>query len=135
MEFWMSSEKHISVSEAVTSARKVVEPVIAGLVKDVELSCGAEKWSVISIVMPDERVGDYPEVKRYHKASKDIELRVQLPFSEFKEAERRQQINFMLASLIRSVDLASEIKSLKLSESDACVLKEAIEKARLTLTA
>lgn len=135
MEFWMSSEKHISVNEAVTAARKAVEPVIAELVKDVELSCGAEKWSVISIVMPDERVGDYPEVKRYHKSSKDIELRVHLPFNEFKEADKFQQITLMLASLIRSIDLASEIKSLKLPENDACVLKEVIEKARITLTA
>ena len=90
MDFWMSSEKHVSVNEAVAAARKAVEPVIAELVKDVELSCGVEKWSVISIVMPDERVGDYPEIKRYHKSSKDIELRVQLPFSEFKEADRFQ---------------------------------------------
>lgn len=135
MDFWMSSEKHVSVNETVAAARKAVEPVITELVKDVELSCGAEKLSVISIVMPDERVGDYPEIKRYHKSSKDIELRVQLPFNEFKEADKFQQITLMLASLIRSIDLASEIKSLKLPENDACVLKEVIEKARLTLTA
>lgn len=133
MDFWMSSEKHISVNEAVTAARTAVEPVVAELLKDVELSCGAERWSVISIVMPDERVDDYPEVRRYHKSSKDVELRVQLPFNEFAEAGEIQQINMMLDSLIRSVDLASEIKSLKLPEIDACVLKEVIQKARLML--
>lgn len=85
--------------------------------------------------MPDERIGDYPEVRRYHKSSKDIELRVQLPYNEVKEAGKNQQINMILASLVRSVDLASGIKSLKLPEDDAYVLKEAIEKARLTLMA
>ncbi|NIF18570.1 hypothetical protein [Pantoea sp. Cy-639] len=133
MDFWMSSEKHISVNEAVTGARKAVEPIIAELIKDVELSCGAAKWSVISIVMPDERVGDYPEVRRYHKSSKDIELRVQLPYNEFKSSNGAGQINIMLDSLARSVDLMGEIKSLKLTGDDAFILKNSVEKARLKL--
>lgn len=46
--------------------------------------------------MPHERIDDYPEVRRYHKSSKDIGLRVQLPFNEFKEADKNQQINMVL---------------------------------------
>ncbi len=134
MDFWMSSEKHISVNEAVSEARKAIEPIISEFIKDVELSCGAKKWSVISIVMPDDRVGDYPEIRRYHKASKDIELRVQLPYGEFKGSSGLGRINMMLDSLVYSVDLMGEIKSLKVTSGDAQVLKGAIEKARARLS-
>lgn len=131
MEFWMSSEKHILVGDSERVARNTVEPVISELLEGVELSCGAKKWSVITIAMPDERVGDYPEVKRYHKKRQVIELRVQLPFYKFIKAGSSQQIDLMLDALTRSVDLMKEIKSLKLTIEEYSMLKEIVEKARL----
>ncbi|MDU9404048.1 hypothetical protein RTH46_16280 [Pseudomonas sp. zfem004] len=133
MDFWMSSEKHILVGDSERVARNAVEPVISELLEGVELSCGAKKWSVITIVMPDERVGDYPEVKRYHKARQVIELRVQLPFYEFKEAGSAEQIGLVLDALTRSVDMMKEIKSLKITGEEYSILKKIVEKARLEL--
>ncbi|QXI49534.1 MULTISPECIES: hypothetical protein [Pseudomonas] len=133
MDFWMSSEKHILVGDSERVARNTVEPVVSELLEGIELSCGAKKWSVITIVMPDERIGDYPEVKRYHKARQVVELRVQLPFYKFKEADSSQQIGLVLDALMRSVDLMKEIKSLKLTGEEYSMLKTIVEKARLEL--
>ncbi|MBC3476415.1 MULTISPECIES: hypothetical protein [Pseudomonas] len=129
----MSSEQHVIVGDAERVASKKVDPVMKSLLENVSLECGAEGWSFITIVMPDERIGDYPEVKRYHKTKKDIEVRVQLPTYEFKDASRAQQVDFMLDALSRSVDMMSDIKSLKLTKNDAQTLKGIVEKARLQL--
>ncbi len=69
----MSSEQHVIVGDAERVASKKVDPVMKSLLENVSLECGAEGWSFITIVMPDERIGDYPEVKRYHKTKKDID--------------------------------------------------------------
>lgn len=130
MDFWMSSEKHVLVGDSERVARNAVESVVSELLRNVELSSGARKWSIITIAMPDERIGDYPEVKRYHKSRQVIELRVQLPFYRFKESDSVQQIEIILNALSRSVDLMSEIKSLKLTRDEASALKEIVEKAR-----
>ncbi|MCG8295375.1 MULTISPECIES: Imm44 family immunity protein [Pseudomonas] len=135
MKFWMSSEKNIEVGDSEREARKAVEPIIIELLKDVELNCGAKQWSFISIVMPDDIVGAYPEVKRYHKSTNVVELRVQLPFYVFKESESLKQVSLMLDALARSVEMMGEIKSLKLTEADAHVLKDSVEKARAKLNA
>lgn len=130
MEFWMSSERHILVGDSERITRNSVEPVMAELVSGVELSSGAKKWSVITIAMPDERVGDYPEVKRYHKARQVIELRIQLPFYKFKDADSAQQIDMVLDALNYSVDMMGEIKNLKLTGEELRILKDVVEKAR-----
>ncbi|MFB1635426.1 Imm44 family immunity protein [Pseudomonas sp. AP-1] len=135
MDFWMSSEKDVQVGDSERDARKAVEPIISELLKGVDLSCGAKQWSFISIVMPDDIVEDYPEVKRYHKSNNVVELRVQLPFREFKESEGLQQANLMFDALARSVEMMGGIKSLKLTVDDARVLMDAIDKARAKLNA
>lgn len=58
---------------------------------------------------------------------------MQLPIYEFKEAGEVQQVGLMLDAVLRSVEMMKEIKSLKLAESDALVLKESVEKARAKL--
>lgn len=135
MIFRTSSEQHVMVGEAAQIARKRVKDVLVDILSDVSLECGAETWSFISILMPDERVGDYPEVKRYHKAKKVVEVRVQLPIYEFRGATEAQQISIMLDAVSRSVNMMGEIKSLKMTERDVCTLKEAVERARLQLEA
>ncbi len=70
MEIWMSSEKDVLVGKAEHTARHKVEPIVNQLLHKVELACGLERWSVIFIVMRDEWIGSYPEIKRYHKSKK-----------------------------------------------------------------
>ncbi|AVD85635.1 hypothetical protein C4Q26_00025 [Pseudomonas sp. SWI44] len=67
--------------------------------------------------MPDERVIDYPEVKKYHKARKVIEVRVQIPVNEFKEADESRQVSLMLDAVLRSIEMMKEIKSLKITRA------------------
>lgn len=133
MNFTTSSEQHILVGNAAQIARKKVKDALVDLLSGVSLECGADSWTFISILMPDERIDDYPEVKRYHKTRKVIEVRVQIPINEFKEANDSQQVNLMLDAVLRSVEMMREIKSLKLTESDSRVLADSIEKARVML--
>ncbi|MBC7194005.1 hypothetical protein MXB02_23810 [Pseudomonas mosselii] len=133
MIFRTSSEQDLLVGEAAQVARKKVKDVLVDILSGVTLECGAETWSFISILMRDEWIGDYPEVKRYHKSRKVIEVRVQLPIYEFKDAGEMQQVGLMLDAVLRSVEMMKEIKSLKLTENDALVLKESVEKARAKL--
>ena len=133
MIFHTSSEQDVLVGEAAQAARRKVKDVLVDILSGVSLECGAETWSFISILMRDEWIGDYPEVKRYHKSRKVIEVRVQLPIYEFKEAGEVQQVGLMLDAVLRSVEMMKEIKSLKLAESDALVLKDSVEKARAKL--
>lgn len=133
MEIWMSSEKDVLVGKAEHTARNKVEPIVNQLLHKVELACGLERWSVIFIVMRDEWIGSYPEIKRYHKSKKDVELRVQLPFFEFKDADDLKQIKMLLDALSRSVDMMEEINNLKLTKEDARALRESVEKARVQL--
>ncbi|MFJ4347444.1 hypothetical protein [Pseudomonas sp. NPDC089401] len=135
MIFRTSSEQDVLVGEAAQAARKKVKDVLAEILSEVSLECGAETWSFISILMRDEWIGDYPEVKRYHKSRKVIEVRVQIPIYEFKEAGSAQQVELMLDAVYRSVDMMAQIKSLKLSNGDAQVLRESVEKARVLLRA
>lgn len=130
MIFGMTSEQHALIGDSEHIARNKVKPVMVHLLDAVVLECGAEKLTFISILMPDELVTHYPEVKRYHKARKTIEARVQLPFHEFKGASGVEQMDILLEALSRSIDMIGEIKSLKLTENDSCKLKSAIEKAR-----
>ncbi|WP_110996577.1 hypothetical protein [Pseudomonas sichuanensis] len=133
MNFWMSSEQHALVGDAEFIARNKIEPVIERLLEQVNLDCEVDRWSFISILMPDDRVGDYPEVRRYHKSKKVIEVRVQLPLNDFNEADVPGQVSMMLDALSRSVDMMEGLKSLKITHGDTCVLKEAVEKARAEL--
>ncbi|AVD83487.1 hypothetical protein C4Q28_15590 [Pseudomonas sp. SWI6] len=84
--------------------------------------------------MPDERVIDYPEVKKYHKARKVIEVRVQIPVNEFKEADESRQVSLMLDAVLRSIEMMKGIKSLKITESDVLLLKDSVNKARAKLS-
>ncbi|MPT00509.1 MAG: hypothetical protein E2581_18700 [Pseudomonas sp.] len=133
MKVWMSSEKEALVGKAEHAARNKIEPVINRILDKVNLVGDLEKWSVIFIIMRDEWLEGYPELKRYHKAKKDVELRVQLPFSEFRDADENQQVNLLLDALLRSVDMMGEMKNLKLKYEDCYLLKEVIERARLEL--
>lgn len=133
MKVWMSSEKEALVGKAEHAARNKIEPVINRILDKVNLVGDLEKWSVTFIIMRDEWLESYPELKRYHKAKKDVELRVQLPFSEFRDADENQQINLLLDALLRSVDMMGEMKNLKLKYEDCYLLKEVIERARLEL--
>ncbi|NIF18571.1 hypothetical protein [Pantoea sp. Cy-639] len=133
MDFNTSSEQHVLAGNAAQIARKKVKDILVEILRDVSLECGAEAWTFISILMPDERIGDYPEVRRYHKARKVIEVRVQVPIYEFKDSNALQQVSLILDALSRSVEMMKEIKSLKLTENDALVLKGAVEKARAKL--
>ncbi|WP_409296270.1 Imm44 family immunity protein [Pseudomonas sp. KCJK8670] len=133
MKVWMSSEKEALVGKAEHAARNKIEPVINRILDKVNLVGDLEKWSVIFIIMRDEWLESYPELKRYHKAKKDVELRVQLPFSEFRDADENQQVNLLLDALLRSVDMMGEMKNLKLKYEDCYLLKEVIERARLEL--
>lgn len=131
----MTSELHALVGDAEHVARNKIKPIMVRLLDGVVLECGAEKLTFISVVMPDELVEHYQEVKRYHKVRKTVEARVQLPFYEFKDASGAKQIEMMFDALSRSIDMVGEIKSLKLTKSDYCILKSAIEKGREQLKA
>lgn len=133
MDFNSSSEQHVLAGNAAQIARKKVKDVLVEILRDVSLECGAEAWTFISILMPDERIGDYPEVKRYHKARKVIEIRVQVPIYEFNDSDASRQVSLMLDAVSRSVEMMKEIKSLKLTDRDSRVLKDAVENARMQL--
>ncbi|QQZ38330.1 hypothetical protein [Pseudomonas sp. SK2] len=134
MIFSTSSEQHVIVGNAAQIARKRVKDVLVETLSDVSLECGANSWTFISILMPDERVIDYPEVKKYHKARKVIEVRVQIPVNEFKEADESRQVSLMLDAVLRSIEMMKEIKSLKITESDVILLKDSVNKARAKLS-
>ncbi|MDU9404049.1 hypothetical protein RTH46_16285 [Pseudomonas sp. zfem004] len=131
----MTSEQHALIGDAEHIARNKIKPVMVRLLENIVLECGAEKMTFISIVMPDELIAEYPEVKRYHKARRVVEARVQLPFYEFKEADSVQQVGLLLDALVRSIDMVGKIKSLKLTRGDYHMLKSTVEKARVQLVA
>ncbi|MCO7522684.1 MULTISPECIES: hypothetical protein [unclassified Pseudomonas] len=133
MDFNTSSEQHVLAGNAAQIARKKVKDALVEILRDVSLECGAEAWTFISILMPDERIGDYPEVRRYHKARKVIEVRVQIPIYEFRDSDALRQVSLILDAVSRSVEMMEEIKSLKLTVRDAHVLKDAVENARVQL--
>ena len=130
----MTSELHALVGDAEHVARNKIKPVMVQLLEGVVLECGAEKLTFIAVLMPDELVAYYPEVKRYHKARKTVEARVQIPFYEFKDASGTRQIDMLLDALDRAVAMIGEIRSLKLTAADSHVLTEAIGKARVQLS-
>ncbi|WP_374376783.1 hypothetical protein [Pseudomonas sp. AP-1] len=72
----MISELHALVGDAEHVARNKIKPGMVKLLEGVVLECGAEKLTFISVVMSDELVAYYPEVKRCHKARKTVEARV-----------------------------------------------------------
>ncbi|MFJ4347443.1 hypothetical protein [Pseudomonas sp. NPDC089401] len=130
----MTSELHSLVSDAEHAARNKIKPGMVQLLEGVVLECGAEKLTFIAVIMPDELVVHYPEVKRYHKARKTVEARVQVPFYEFEEAGSVRQIDMLLNALDRAVVMIGEIRSLKFTTADSHVLKETIGKARAQLS-
>ncbi|AZL72074.1 hypothetical protein [Pseudomonas oryziphila] len=130
MIFHSSSEQDISVGPGAQAARRKVAAVVSDLLSEVSLECGAETWSYISIMMPDDAIDGYPEVSRYHKQRSVIEVRVQLPFYEVKDADDVGKVEFMLDGLNRSIDLMVGIKSLKMSSADASVLRGVVTQAK-----
>ncbi|MGS7253646.1 hypothetical protein HG549_15315 [Pseudomonas sp. SK] len=103
---------------------------MSDLLEGVTLECGASTWSYISIMMPDDIIKSYPEVRRYHKQRSVIEVRVQLPFYDFKDADGVGRMKYMLDGLSRSVDMMAGIKSLKMSGSDADLLRGVVCQAK-----
>lgn len=130
MIFHSSSEQDILVGPGAQVARRKVAAVVSELLSDVSLECGAGTWSYISIMMPDDAIEGYPEVSRYHKQRSVVEVRVQLPFYDFKDADDVGKIKFMLDGLSRSVDLMAGIKTLKMSSADAGVLRGVVAQAK-----
>lgn len=130
MFFHSSSEQDVSVGPGAQAARRKVAAVVSDLLSEVSLECGAETWSYISIMMPDDAIDGYPEVSRYHKQRSVIEVRVQLPFYEVKDADDVGKVEFMLDGLNRSIDLMVGIKSLKMSSADASVLRDVVTQAK-----
>lgn len=130
MIFHSSSEQDIWVGPGAQVARRKVAAVMSELLEGVTLECGAGTWSYISIMMPDDIVDSYPEVRKYHKQRSVIEVRVQLPFYDFKEADDVGKVGFMLEGLSRSVDLMVGIKNLKMSDYDADLLRSVVDQSK-----
>lgn len=130
MLFHSSSEQDILVGPGAQVARRKVAAVMSDLLEGVTLECGAGTWSYISIMMPDDIIDSYPEVRRYHKQRSVVEVRVQLPFYDFIDAGDVGKIELMLEGLSRSVDLMAGIKSLKMSDSDTDLLRGVIDQAK-----
>ncbi|MFF7106246.1 hypothetical protein [Pseudomonas sichuanensis] len=130
MIFHSSSEQDILVGSGAQVARRKVAAVMSDLLSDISLECGAGTWSYISIMMPDDAMDGYPEVSRYHKQRSVIEVRVRLPFYEFKEVDDAGKIGFMLDGLNRSVDLMAGIKGLNMSSGDTNVLRGVVTQAK-----
>ena len=130
MEFFMSGEIDAKVGDAEHIARNKIYSVLSGLVENAKLNFDINRWSFISIILSDLFISDYPEVAKFHKKTKVLEFRLQIPFEKFIGANPKVQISMILDAIERSIGL---MEKFKIPENDRQTLKAAVTQARTEL--
>ena len=131
MKLWMSSEEMFDVGDAMHSIRNhFIEPTINELLTKIEVKEDYEQWALITILMPLNRIQDYPEIVRRSLKRKVLEFRLQIDHATFKVANQQGQIKLVLDTLDRSIDLMTK---LKVSQETQTKLKAVVSEARQQL--
>ena len=123
----MSAEKEAAVGTAEHIVRNKIKPIMDNVLEGAVLDFDLERWSFISIIMPERFAADYPEVAKYHKKTKVLEFRLPIPFDEFLHSDEKGQISLILNALEKTTEIMSKFK---VPDKDRETLRHAVTKAR-----
>ena len=109
MRIWTSGEVMSDVYDSFFVIRKDVEQALNTTVSPQDYGTGVIKWALIYIIM-DENDPNYPEIRRYKKRKCEVEFRLKVDHQAFKEGDALAQRKLLAAAVLRSIDLAGELK-------------------------
>src|SRR4051812_31992006 len=107
MELWLSAEVQQELSEPLRRARAQISRVISSQLT-ADYGGDVREWALITILRPRVPEG-WGEVCRYHPDRQVAEFRLLIDFDSFKAAAPEEQTKMLLASLLRSIDLAPRL--------------------------
>jgi hypothetical protein len=108
MRIFLSAEYQDEVEDGLHQAsKKVKELVIPKLASD--YGPDIERWTHITILRPKIPPG-WGEVKKYHHDDHVAEFRLVIDYETFKAASAEKQVQMLLGSIMRSVDLFPALK-------------------------
>ena len=103
MELFLSAEVQNEVSDALRQASNkirtlVIPKLAANYGPDIEV------WAFITILRPEIPEG-WGEVEKYHRKDRTAEFRLIIDYQTFKAASADKQVEMLLESILRSIDL------------------------------
>ena len=104
----MSGEVMQEVAEPYRDARKEVEGRLNKCLEARNFGDSVETVSFVAILRPD---GDtkYPEVRKYHRRTRDVELRISIDFDRFLKAGREDQAGMVAEAFLRGVSALQDL--------------------------
>ena len=124
MKFFMTDEMSSKVSIKVKYGPNSIEDKIKTMLLNKNYGQGINFWGHILIC--DEPIiyeaGFFPEIKKYRKAKKEVELRLRINYENMLTANEKEVNRIICESLLRGVDIAEN--ELKINDFDLIALRK-----------
>jgi hypothetical protein len=108
MTFFLSAEVQNEVGEALRQAENRVRNLVVPKLSP-NYGPGIERWSHITILRPKIPEG-WGEVTKYHCKDRVAEFRLIVDYQTFKSASAEKQVQMLVESILRSVELFPVLK-------------------------
>lgn len=105
MKLWVSGEVDEDVAEPYRKAAVEVRNHINAVISEKAYGPAIENWDVIGIVLAGEATG-FPEVRRYKKRSKSVEVHLNIDHAQFTRASAKTKKQMVFSMVMRSLAIA-----------------------------
>lgn len=108
MKLWLSAEVQNEVSDALRQASNKLRTLLFPQIFD-SYGSDIEIWGLITILRPKIPEG-WGEVVKYHPEDRSAEFRLIIDYDQFKAASAERQVQMLVGSILRSIDLFPSLK-------------------------
>ena len=104
MTIWMSGELQLDIDQPYMAARAEIEEAVNSAISAKEYGGGVVEWALIPIIMDPGKGWVYREIKKYSKAKRETEFRLQIDYKSFRTADDMEQRRLVFAMILRSIE-------------------------------
>lgn len=119
MKIWTSSETSSGLGKGPGSILLDIENSFNSELSDKNYGSGIIEFTYIAIILGKE-FDIYDEIKKFHKKKKELEFRLKVNYSDFRNASEEEKYNLLFLSILLAID---ESKKFNISSYDQASLR------------